>query len=361
MLTQPTLLLDKNKCLSNIERMANKAKSANVLFRPHFKTHQSAEIGQWFRQYDVECITVSSLQMAIYFANNGWKDITIAFPANIREWSAINDLAAKINLNVVVESIETISYLENQLTNPIGTYIKTDTGYGRTGINAEDYESMQSLLNVLKKCKNLIFIGFLCHAGHTYQAQSKNEIIEIMNNSHQQLLALKTFLSNDFPLIQISYGDTPSCSISDNFEGFDEIRPGNFIFYDEMQVQLGACTINEVALALACPVVAKHNHRNEIVVHGGGVHLSKESIIKSDQVYFGAAVPLNGNAWDTSKTIGTVSKLSQEHGIIKVNNEQLSQINIGDMLAILPVHSCLTANLMKQYTSTEGQLIDMLT
>ncbi|WP_430815384.1 alanine racemase [Carboxylicivirga sp. RSCT41] len=360
MLTQPTLLLDKAKCLANIEHMASKAKNANVLFRPHFKTHQSAEVGSWFREFNVECITVSSIKMAAYFAQNGWNDITIAFPANIREWSSINELASKININIVIESTETIKALEQNLTNPVGTYIKTDTGYGRTGINAEDYASMQALLKELKTCKNLIFIGFLCHAGHTYNANSKEEIIKIMESSRQQLLALKTFMANDFPLIQISYGDTPSCSLSDNYEGFDEIRPGNFTFYDNMQAKLGSCNIDNIAVAMACPVVAKHQERGEIVIHGGAVHFSKDQYVIGEQAQFGTVVTLNEYTWDTSEQLGYIAKLSQEHGIIKMDKQNFNKVKIGDMLAVLPVHSCLTANLMKEYTTTDEQVIKML-
>jgi D-serine deaminase-like pyridoxal phosphate-dependent protein len=360
MLTQPTLLLDRKKCLANIERMAQKAKNANVLFRPHFKTHQSAEIGNWFRDYEVECITVSSVKMAAYFADNGWNDITIAFPANILEWAIMNELASRINLNIVVESVESILYLEKHLSHPVGAYIKTDTGYGRTGVQAEDYETMQHLLKTLKNCKNLIFIGFLCHAGHTYKAQTREEILNIMQSSRQQLLALKTFMANDFPLIQISYGDTPSCSVSDSFEGFDEIRPGNFAFYDDMQVHIGSCTPNEVAVALACPVVAKHSERLEVVIHGGAVHLSKDALSVSGHQHFGTVVPLIGRAWSAAQSIGYIAKISQEHGIIQMAQQEFDKVNIGDVLAVLPVHSCLTANLMKEYLSSEGHTISMM-
>ncbi len=360
MLTQPTLLLDKNKCLANIERMALKAKKANVTFRPHFKTHQSAEIGSWFRDYEVDCITVSSVQMAVYFADNGWTDITIAFPANILEWATINELASRINLNIVVESVEAIQYLEKHLTNPVGTYIKTDTGYGRTGIAAEDYDTMQRLLKELKSCKNLIFIGFLCHAGHTYNVQSKDEILNIMASSRQQLLALKTFMANDFPLIQISYGDTPSCSVSDNFEGFDEIRPGNCVFYDDMQAHIGSCQQNDIAVALACPVVAKHPERLEVIVHGGAVHLSKDALCINKQKHFGTVLPLENGLWHTNQPLGYMAKVSQEHGTIKMPRASYDKVKIGDMLAILPVHSCLTANLMKAYRSTDGDRFTMM-
>ncbi|MCU4176096.1 alanine racemase [Carboxylicivirga sp. N1Y90] len=362
MITRPTLILDKQICIDNIANMALKAKQNNVILRPHFKTHQSAEIGEWFKEYGVECITVSSVKMAEYFASHGWKDITIAFPCNILEWKVINELASKINLNIVLESLDTIQFLEEHITNPVGVFIKTDTGYGRTGIKADDYTSMQMLLNQLKECKNLIFIGYLCHAGHTYKAKSIQEVRDIAKDAKEQMLALKTFLSADFPLAQLSYGDTPSCSIINDLSDYDEIRPGNFVFYDETQAQIGSSSKESIAVALACPVVAKYPERNEIVVHGGAVHLSKDSALnEEDEPYFGTALRLNNNQWDINEVIGEVCRISQEHGTIKVSTEIMESVKIGDVVAILPIHSCLTANLMKEYTTTTGEKITMMT
>src|SRR4030042_2672023 len=95
----PTFLLDKQRVLKNIEKMAGKAKASGARFRPHFKTHQSAEVGNWFRDFGVTAITVSSLDMASYFAKHGWSDITVAFIVNTLEIDIINDLAGRIKLN----------------------------------------------------------------------------------------------------------------------------------------------------------------------------------------------------------------------------------------------------------------------
>ena len=100
--TEPTMVLNEEVCKSNIARMAAKAKAANVVFRPHFKTHQSREIGEWFRASGVDKITVSSLNMAMKFAEWGWNDITVAFPVNCLEHEKINALAAKIRLNLLL-------------------------------------------------------------------------------------------------------------------------------------------------------------------------------------------------------------------------------------------------------------------
>ena len=109
-ITVPTIVLDETRVRRNIARMAAKARANRVRFRPHFKTHQSAQIGEWFRAEGVQAITVSSVRMAEYFAAHGWQDITIAFPANVREIAAMNRLASQVQLHLLVESVPTVTY-----------------------------------------------------------------------------------------------------------------------------------------------------------------------------------------------------------------------------------------------------------
>src|SRR6185436_172520 len=138
-LTEPTLLLDKQKCIQNIQMMVEKAKKNNVVFRPHFKTHQSHEVGRWFRKEGVTKITVSSLTMAEYFAQDGWRDITVAIPVNVHEKDRINRLSEKITLNLLVVSPENIDWLSREAKNPINIFIEVDNGYHRTGVSPTDF------------------------------------------------------------------------------------------------------------------------------------------------------------------------------------------------------------------------------
>ena len=55
----PFLQLDEVKVRNNIKKMAAKASGSGIKFRPHFKTHQSLEIGNWFREFPIDGITVS--------------------------------------------------------------------------------------------------------------------------------------------------------------------------------------------------------------------------------------------------------------------------------------------------------------
>ncbi|PTB92239.1 alanine racemase, partial [Marivirga lumbricoides] len=152
----------------------------------------------------------------------------------------------------------------------------------------------------------------------------------------------------------------PTCSVSENLEGVDEMRPGNFIFYDVMQAEIGSCSYEEIAVALACPVVAKYPERNEIVVYGGAVHFSKDRIEnESGTSMYGLVAQKSASGWDNPTPGLYMKKLSQEHGTIHATDEFIRQTKIGDILYILPIHSCLTANLMGKYFTLEGRELGM--
>ena len=167
--------------------------------------------------------------MAKYFSKD-WSDITVAFPVNILEIETVNRLAEKIQFNLLVESVETADFLKRSLTNRVGFFMKIDVGYKRTGISPTDTEKIDEILTLTEDNEYLEFKGFLTHAGHTYHCRSREEILAI----HRETIGFLSFLNNKFkpkyPKIIISVGDTPGCSVAEDFSMFDEIRPGNFVF-----------------------------------------------------------------------------------------------------------------------------------
>ena len=147
---KPTLIINKDIVLSNIKTSKELSKKLSISFRPHFKTHQSLEVGTWFKKLGIKKITVSSVEMAKYFSNQ-WDDITIAFPFNILEIKKVNILLKKITINLLVDSIETIEFLDNNLNDKILVYVKIDLGYKRAGISFNDLKKIKL---TIKKIKN---------------------------------------------------------------------------------------------------------------------------------------------------------------------------------------------------------------
>lgn len=361
----PTLLLDEGRARRNISRMANKAASNQVRFRPHFKTHQSAAVGEWFRDVGVAAITVSSVEMARYFAAHGWNDITIAFPVNVREIDKINRLAQQVRLHLLVENQAAINFLSQRLTEAVGVWIEIDAGYQRSGVRWDDGSTLTSLAQQIMVCDRLTLQGLLTHDGATYATHSPDALAAQYGQTIRRLNQARTWLmERGFLGLELSVGDTPACSVLDDLGQIDEMRPGNFVFYDWMQVQIGSCTADDIAVIVACPVVSIHPERNELILYGGAVHLSKENLRRQDgQSIFGAVVLLNEEGWSAPLQGVWVRSLSQEHGVVHAEDaaftELVRHVEIGGLLGVVPVHSCLTADLLKQYRTLDGELFSM--
>lgn len=355
-ITKPTLLLDKSICLRNIERMAAKAQSSGITFRPHCKTHQSHEIANWFRDFGVSSITVSSFDMAEYFVHAGWQDILVAFPFNPLEINRLNELASIARISVLVDNIEVIDFLQ-KVENQLGLYIDIDPGYGRTGIRSDQFQQIEDLLVSVSKNSNLDFSGFYCHAGHSYKAKNRSEQDEIHQKATLDLSALKKHFKGYSPLVL--YGDTPNCSIQTDFKGIDEITPGNVVFYDLTQASLGSCEESDIAVAMVCPVTGNYPETNEVLIHGGAVHFSKEALKINGRQIFGKLVNFTPSGWPPLQAGSYITSISQEHGIVAMAEKVFERTKIGDLMAFHPVHSCLTANLMKGYTTLDGDVISM--
>lgn len=349
MYASPALYVDLDQVGFNIQMMASKAKKAGVEFRPHFKTHQSKLIGRMFRDHQVSGITVSSIQMANYFADDQWNDITIAFPANFKAAASYQRLLEQgVQLKTLISSFEVLKYLNKRLQRDIGLYIEIDSGQSRSGLPVSQLTAIESLKEEIEKSEHTYFSGFYCHAGQTYRSQNRDQIMVTATSVLEQLSQLKEL----YPDAPICFGDTPSCSILDQFGPASQISPGNFVFYDWMQVQIGSCSPNEIAVYMECPVVEKNKQRQQVLIHGGAVHFSKEGI----QEHFGMSYGEPRLKYLSADTY--LKSLSQEHGIVQCSSKVYDSIDLGDMIQIFPIHSCLTANLMRGYRSTEGRHID---
>lgn len=353
------LIVDRDKCLLNIEHMSRKARNNNLIFRPHFKTHQSLAIGRWFRQSGVDRITVSSIKMACYFAGDGWKDILVGIAYNPREYSLYEKLSAKCRVTATVSCPDTCRILAGQCRFPLEIMIKIDTGYNRTGIRWNDIEGLRECIKQLRANSRIKIKGLMTHDGSTYGLNNREKILEHFATSVKRIIT--TRMNSGINDLIISVGDTPSASLVENFTGIDELRPGNFIFYDLMQYVNGSCRFENISVALLCPVIDIRHDSRTVVVHGGAVHFSKDYIVINNKQVYGMVAGLDKNGWYQPEEDIYVSSLSQEHGIIDCSdNKLIDEVQPGDLLAIIPVHSCLTADCMGGYMLTDGEVIDHL-
>jgi D-serine deaminase-like pyridoxal phosphate-dependent protein len=218
---------------------------------------------------------------------------------------------------------------------------------------------MMQILRLASQSDKLHFRGLYIHPGNSYHYAAPEKRLQIHSEACALLSRVKLALQSEFPVLECRLGDTPNCAIMDSFPQVDSLGPGNYVFFDTMQAQLGACTFSQIAVCLYAPVVAVYPQRNEVVIHGGAVHLSKDYLpMPHGGKNFGLVVDVNDKGWNEPLEGVYLKSLSQEHGIIHVPDALLNHFKIGEIIGVLPVHSCLTANLCKSYRDLDGRILD---
>lgn len=366
-ITGPALLVDEARARRNIRRLADKARRDGVILRPHFKTHRSAAVGRWFADEGVAGITVSSAAMAERFARAGWRDITLAFLLNPLEVPRLAALALALRgrggcLGVAIDSVAAARALAPLAGGEPAVWLKVDTGYGRTGLPWRDPAAGAEVCAALPA--GLAPRGLLAHAGHGYRARDRELLRDIWVETRDRLAEFRRGLGR--PDLRLSVGDTPTCCAVESFAGVDEVRPGNFVFFDLMQLQIGSCGPDDLAAAAVCPVVGVYPDSHRLVVHGGAVHLSKEHLTAEDgRALYGRLGTLQiAGGLGLGRVLGdtSVTDLSQEHGVIRIPPRDFSALAAGlqpgDLVLIWPVHSCLACDLLPRRVLPQGAPLD---
>ena len=359
---RPTLLLSEAICRANIGRMAAKAARSRTRLRPHAKTHQSAAIAAWCRDAGVTALTTASVAMARYFADHGWRDLTIAFPVNWRELEAIAELAARVKLGLLVSNEGSACFLAANLRQAADIWLEVETGDARSGIPWDEAERLDAMRRSIEAAPQLRLRGLLSHGGHTYAASDAAGAEAVWAESLARLRSARESLqARGCGPLELSPGDTPGCMAAADFAGIDEIRPGAFVFHDLMMRQIGVCREEDMALGVACPVVDLQPARRQWVLYGGAVHLARDALREEGAWHYGEVAPFDPErGWGEAILGARVAHLSQEHGIVQTDAAQFDRARLGDVLVVRPVHACLTAHHLRGYRTLAGDWLPMM-
>ncbi len=352
-------MLDVERVKQNAARMSDIAKRNDVGLRPHVKTHKCIEVARIQTEGHDGAITVSTLAEARAFSKHGFNDITYAVPIERGKFAdAIEILKSGVKLNLLTDDAETVEQLD-EASGKAGirfdVFVKIDCGTHRVGVEPDTEEAV-AIPRQISEAKNLNFAGILTHAGHSYDAKSKEGILEVARHERDVMVELAERLrSQGIEVPTVSIGSTPTISTVDHLKGIDEMRPGNYIFFDNYQATLGSCSFEDTALTVLAAVIHKDKTRNRLVVDAGAIALSKDRgpVGLDPTCGYGLVWDLEGG-----ETGMRVTGLSQEHGEVDAG-DSFDRTKVGDRLRILANHSCLTAAQHSHYNVLEnGQIID---
>lgn len=345
----PALILDLDRLEVNLRRMSDRARSLGVALRPHIKTHKCLEIARLQRDLGCTGLTVSTLYEARVFSENGFDDLTWAFPVILNRLDEALDIACQVDLGLVVDSMEALKALE-QTGQSLRVWMKVDCGYHRAGVDPASPMAL-ALAETLHGSSKLQFAGLLTHAGHAYNTRCLDDLAAVAEQERSCLVNLAELLrSSGIEVPAVSVGSTPTMSVVEDLTGVDEMRPGNYVFYDEMQTRLGSCGLDDCAVTVLASVVSAQPGAAHCVVDAGALALSKDSLSgDGEEITYGRVVA--GGPQPPTTDSARIRSLSQEHGIL---NQPLP---VGARVRVLPVHSCLTVACFDEYVVARGERV----
>ena len=355
-LTTPAFLIERSVVHRNCERMRQKARDSGVAFRPHVKTHKSAEIGRMQHGGGTGPITVSTLAEAEFFAADGFRDITYAVPLAPEKTERAADIASRVErFSVLIDSERALRAIEEFSTNRgvvFDVFLKVDCGYHRAGVDPESPDSVRLAL-AMARSESVRMQGLLTHAGHSYHARDAEDIRRVAAEEAACLSRFRALLASEgLGETRRSIGSTPTASVVERFSDCDEVRPGNYVFYDAFQTTIGSCSLNECAVSVLTTVVGSYPERSSIIVDAGALALSKDLGPDHVDPRFGFGIVCDMSLRPLPMK---VTALSQEHGKISAH----SHVPVGTRLRIVPNHSCLTAAMFDRYHIVDrGKVVD---
>ncbi|HEX8619418.1 MAG TPA: DSD1 family PLP-dependent enzyme, partial [Thermoanaerobaculia bacterium] len=144
-----------------------------------------------------------------------------------------------------------------------------------------------------------------------------------------------------------SVGSTPTAAVVERFSECDEVRPGNYVFFDAFQATIGSCRLSDVAVSVLTTVVGSYPERQTLIVDAGALALSKDAGPEHIDPRFGYGLVCD---LDLNPLPMRIEALSQEHGRIATK----AHVPVGTRLRIVPNHSCLTAAMFDAYQIVDG-------
>lgn len=337
----PALLVDTVQMEKNISEMQRIAGDAGVDLRPHCKTHKSVQIALRQIQAGAIGITVAKLGEAEVMAEAGIDNIFIAnqitHPLKVKR---LFRLHRQCQVSVGLDHPDQIRLLSQLFINPrhpLEILIEIDCGFHRCGVVHD--KNLLKLAQMVKKAPGLKLKGIFTHAGQVYGADDHAGVRMI--GKHEGACMADTagsLKSAGIVANVVSVGSTPTAPFAADNPSVTEIRPGNYVFYDQIQVSLGVCTEAECALGILATVIAQPDIRR-IVVDAGSKALNLDRGAHAKQT-------LSGYGHLVSPE-GEIVRLSEEHGVIELARKV--EIPIGSPVLIIPNHACAVTNLFDHY------------
>jgi len=340
-LETPALLIDQQRLMRNITYMQEIADSSGVTLRPHTKTHKCPEIAKLQVKAGAKGICVQKLGEAEVMVEAGFQDILI--PNEIVQPTKIArlvDLRDKATIKVAVDSIENADALgkaaaSHGRTMPV--YIDVDIGMKRCSIPLGP--AVAKFAKRITAIRGLSLEGLTTYEGHLYKIKNPKQRAAAATRIIKRYVEVGNRIRKsgiEFPAICCA--STLTAPATAKVPGITELHPGNYVFYDLIQVGRGSAVFDNCAQSVLTTVISTPTDDRFVVDAGSKAFVN-------DQCMFPRALHYSDI---------TPYSITEEHLACRTKKTKL---HVGDKVQFVPYHACTATNMFDKLHLVNGDEI----
>lgn len=334
----PCAVIDLDVVDRNIAKAQSLCDNAQVLNRPHIKTHKSPILAQMQIDAGAQGITCQKLGEAEVMADAGITDIIIA--TNILGAARSGRLAAlqkKVALKICADnpySLAEYSKAAASAGRVLDVLIECDTGQLRAGV--ESPAQALALAQAIKTDPMLTFAGLLFYPSLDSWPQTQ-VFYDELNKELSNIGLIPTIVST---------GGTPNFVNIGKLTGATEHRAGTCIFNDMMMLDAGVATLEDCAYHVFTSVVSRSGPERGILDAGSKTLTSDTG-------------GLDGFGHIMEHPNARIHKFSEEHGFLDLTHCNNKPV-VGDIVRVIPNHVCVSVNMFDQLVAVRNGKISQL-
>ncbi len=331
-LDTPSLVIDREILDRNLREMQQLADRAGINLRPHIKTHKCSSLARKQVALGACGIAVAKLSEASVMIEAGLGDIQIANQiVGGHKISKLVELSERASLACAIDSLENAVELSEafvQAGRKLSVLVEIDTGLHRCGL--ADQDEIGKLYAQASTLPGLSVRGIMTHAGHSYAAKNSEEVGAIGQAEGEAMVLIAENLRGAGLVVEVvSVGSTPTARHSAMVKGVTELRVGNYIFNDLIQVALGTVPIERCALTVLTTVISVGSDGRSVIDAG------TKALTNETGAHGNALVKGFGRTLQDPEV--QVARLSEEHGILAAGSREFRMGSNSGLFLIMPV------------------------
>ncbi|HSB69783.1 MAG TPA: D-TA family PLP-dependent enzyme [Candidatus Methylomirabilis sp.] len=332
-LDTPVVTIDLDVVEANIARLQAYLDQHGIKNRPHIKTHKIPAIATKQVESGAVGIACQKIGEAEVMAAAGLRDILLPFnilgPAKLERLMA---LAREVRLSVTVDSegvARGLSEAARQAGLGIAVLIECDTGGQRVGLQSP--EAALDLARRIVRMPGLAFGGLMTYPNSEAAGKFFTRALEL-------------FRGVGLPVPEVSGGGTPVMWQAHTVPGLTEHRAGTYVYNDRSIVRSGAATWEQCAMQIHATVVSRPTP-GRAILDAGSKSLTSDLLGFEDY----------GHVMEYPEA--RLYALSEEHGHLDVSGCARQPV-VGEVLRIIPNHTCVVSNLHDTVVVTRGSRVE---